>query len=95
MMLSTTQEQLLAAFAALPPEAQRQALDLIAFLAPHPRAKGGARWEQWFATPMPNTDSPPRGEYTSLLVDQCRKQGLWGGGLCLFYSGLPNDLEIS
>ncbi|NJK33973.1 MAG: DUF2281 domain-containing protein [Oscillatoriales cyanobacterium SM2_2_1] len=90
MTTLTTQEQLLAAFAALPPKAQRQVLDFIAFLhqqtqeqkvAQHnTEVDWGVRWEQWFAAaeeiPRPDRDCPPRDEYASLVVEPYHSQGL-------------------
>ncbi|CAN1209084.1 hypothetical protein TUMEXPCC7403_02605 [Tumidithrix helvetica PCC 7403] len=39
-----------------------------------------AKWEQWFAefetVPIPTTAQAPQNDYTALLIDKYRKQGL-------------------
>lgn len=45
-----------------------------------PEINWAVKWEQWFAEcetmPIPATTQPPQNEYTSLLIDKYRKQGL-------------------
>jgi len=45
-----------------------------------PEIDWAAKWEQWFAEcetmPIPTTTQPPQNEYTALLIDKYRKQGL-------------------
>ena len=132
----TTQQELIETFTALPPEAQRQALNFIAFLqqtyapvtvSPNiavkslnittqhqkltlsdlissipnnftypddvmefteseplrhelPEIDWEAKWEKWFeeceTMPISTTTHPPQNDYTALLIDKYRKQGL-------------------
>ena len=46
----------------------------------HPEIDWAAKWEQWFAEcetmPISTTTQSPHNEYTVLLIDKYRKQGL-------------------
>ncbi len=45
-----------------------------------PEIDWAAKWEQWFAEcetiPIPTTTQPPQNDYTALLIEKYRKQGL-------------------
>jgi len=45
-----------------------------------PEIDWAAKWEQWFAEceamPIPTTTQTPQNDYTALLIDKYRKQGL-------------------
>lgn len=45
-----------------------------------PEIDWATKWEQWFAEcetmPIPTTTQPPQNDYTALLIDKYRKQGL-------------------